>query len=262
MIELTVKSFLNLYDEREAFQLIKILKEYFQRNNSSELEIQSYLEMLLQGVPIQYVLEEAFFYDTYFKVSKDVLIPRPETEELVHHILNNHTNSNLDVIDIGTGSGCIPIVLKLKRNKWNIDALDISIDALNISLLNAEKHKVIINFINYNFIHKDFKFTKKYDLIISNPPYIPVSEKSLMHNNVLDYEPHLALFVEDSNPLVFYEQIAQKSYNALKENGRIYVEINEFFSKETLQIFRDYNYREVTLMKDLGGKERFVIAAL
>lgn len=216
---------------------------------------------LQQSEPIQYILNEAWFYDIPFFVNQSVLIPRPETEELVDWIIKDHRGKqDLSIFDIGTGSGCIPVILKRKMPQSEVSSCDISNEALLVARKNARKHKTEINFIQSDFLNKEnWSSFPKSDIIVSNPPYIPQKEKGLMHDNVVAHEPHLALFVEDGNPLIFYAAIAEAGKTLLKNNGMIYVEIFEGLGKETQLLFEGQGFSTV-LKKDMQGKDRFIKA--
>ncbi|HTG55523.1 MAG TPA: peptide chain release factor N(5)-glutamine methyltransferase [Niabella sp.] len=216
---------------------------------------------LQQSEPIQYILNEAWFYDIPFYVNQSVLIPRPETEELVDWIIKDHKEKqDLAILDIGTGSGCIPVILKRKIPQSEVSSCDISKEALLVAQKNARKHKTEINFIQSDFLNREnWPNFSKSDIIVSNPPYIPQQEKRLMHDNVLAHEPHLALFVEDSNPLVFYAAIAEAGKTLLKDNGTIYVEIFEGLGTETQLLFESQGFNPI-LKKDMQGKDRFIKA--
>ncbi len=218
-------------------------------------------QRLQKSEPIQYILNEAWFYDIPFYVNQSVLIPRPETEELVDWIIKDHKESpDLHILDIGTGSGCIPIILKRKIPQSQVSSCDISGEALLVAQKNARKHKTEINFIQSDFLNKEnWSAFSKSDIIVSNPPYIPQQEKSLMHDNVLAHEPHLALFVEDNNPLIFYAAIAEAGKTLLKDRGTIYVEIFEGLGQETQLLFEQQGFSAI-LKKDMQGKDRFIKA--
>ena len=205
-----------------------------------------------KNIPIQYILGETYFYNLKFNVNSSTLIPRPETEELVRYILSHNFSS---VLDIGTGSGCIAISIA-KNSNVSIDAIDNSKDALVIAKSNA-----ILNSVDVNFIFNDvFEFSnaKKYDLIVSNPPYVLNSEKKYMHQNVIDYEPHNALFVEDSNPLIFYEKIALIASKNLNINGLLFFEINERFGDQIIDLLSKLNFVDIELKKDINGRDRII----
>ncbi len=220
--------------------------------------------------PIQYILGETEFYGLSFNVNPEVLIPRPETEELVDLIIKeiNATRGNRDgsvrVLDIGTGSGCIAVSLAKNIPDATVYAIDISPGALAIARQNAEKNQVDVSFVEHN-IFNDFPegiLPDTWDVIVSNPPYVALSEKQNMESNVLDYEPHTALFVPDNQPLLFYERIAEFGLDKLNGKGTIYVETNARYGNETSEIFLRKNYKEVSLYKDMAGKDRIVKARL
>ena len=216
---------------------------------------QSVVSRLQKFEPLQYILGECEFYGLSLKVSPSCLIPRPETEELVHWILqHNFTNA----LDIGTGSACIPIALA-KHKDAQITALDISSDALSIARENAKKNAVDINFIEQD-IFNDIELKTSFDLIVSNPPYILESEKRLMNNNVLDYEPHLALFVSDKEALIYYKRIIDFSKVHLQKEGLLFLEINEQKSVEIKELLENNGFENVLIKKDMQGKNRMVKA--
>tara|TARA_B100000767_G_scaffold256844_1_gene264225 strand:- start:2502 stop:3335 length:834 start_codon:yes stop_codon:yes gene_type:complete len=217
-------------------------------------KINQIIYALKENIPIQYILGEAEFYGLKFKVNEHTLIPRPETEELVEWILEHEFTS---VLDIGTGSGCIPIAVKKNKNV-EITAIDISESALCVAKENAR-----INEVEINFLVKDiFKMTSlpKVDVIISNPPYVLEKEKELMLANVLENEPHLALFVPDNNPLIFYNKIADLSFLSLSKNGLLFFEINEHFGKETVAMLTAIGFVDIELKKDINDKDRMIKA--
>jgi release factor glutamine methyltransferase len=221
-------------------------------------EIQERLQKL---EPVQYILNEAWFYDIPFYVDRNVLIPRPETEELVDWIIKDHKNNDaITILDIGTGSGCIPVVLKRKLASAQIFSCDISKNALDVAGKNARKHKTDIHFMQLDFLDSNsWAQLPKADILVSNPPYIPHSAQSSMHGNVLKYEPHEALFVKDRQPLIFYEAIAAACKSVLLPNGKIYVEIYEGLGKKTAALFERLGYCPV-LKKDMQGKDRMIKA--
>jgi len=213
---------------------------------------------LLQHQPIQYILGYSYFNDLKFTVNKNVLIPRPETVELVQLILKNHDQHTLDVIDIGTGSACIPISLKKERSLWNVTGLDISADALQVASLNVKQHAVEVSLVEADIFA--FQPKQKFDLIVSNPPYVFESEKLQMHKNVLDYEPSLALFVADQEPLKYYERITEIAQQFLNPNGFLYFEINESFAAQTQALLASHAFEYIQIFQDFKGKNRFVSA--
>ena len=209
--------------------------------------------------PIQYITGKAWFYQYIFNVNQHVLIPRPETEELVQNIIQDNQLNCPSIIDIGTGSGCIPISLK-KNMEAEITAIDISYEALSVATKNAKELSASIHFKQLNFLDEsNWDELSCYDIIVSNPPYIRKKEKESMYNNVLNHEPHLALFVEDNNPLIFYEKIARFGNTHLKNQGTIWVEINEALPNETKYVFEKEHYTTL-IYNDLQGKSRILKA--
>jgi release factor glutamine methyltransferase len=213
---------------------------------------------LLQHQPIQYILGYSYFNDLKFTVNKNVLIPRPETVDLVHLILKNHSQDTLAIIDIGTGSACIPICLKKERSLWNVTGLDISADALQVAALNVKQHEVNVSLIEADIF--EYQPKQKFDLIVSNPPYVLETEKMQMHKNVLEYEPSLALFVADQEPLKYYERITEIAQQYLNPNGFLYFEINESFAAQTQALLEKHAFEHIQIIQDFKGKNRFVSA--
>jgi release factor glutamine methyltransferase len=219
---------------------------------------------LLQHRHVQYVLGEAWFMDMRLKVSESVLIPRPETEELVAWILTDlkmAENNQISLIDIGTGSGCIPVAIKKKKAEITVSAIDISREALMTARENTVNEGASIDFIDLNFL-QELEWDKLgcYDIIVSNPPYIKQSEELSMRDNVLKFEPKLALFVPDEDALLFYKAIAKFSVRHLKPKGSIYVEINEMLGKDVVELFEKQGFVDVKLRKDMQGKDRMIKA--
>lgn len=246
-----------LYEQREANNIARILVQ--EMSSYSKQELNEALERLSASEPWQYVIGKEWFYDMVFKVTKDTLIPRPETEELVYHILSNHSNSEITFLDIGTGSACIPIAIKKHRPQWNVSASDVSESALKVAQYNAVQNQVEVDFFMEDILQAK-NVEKKWDIIVSNPPYIPLNEKSLMRKNVLDYEPHLALFVDNEDPLLFYKTIGKYAFENLKIGGMLYFELNDFFAIPTLDEITSLGFREVQLIEDLYGKKRMLSA--
>lgn len=215
---------------------------------------------LLKMEPVQHVTETAYFNGLKLKINKSVLIPRQETELLVKIIKDtNLANHKANLIDLGTGSACIPIALSKEVKNLNLYAIDFSKEAINLAKYNANKHKTEINFALYDIIKdKDFPFAEKFDIIVSNPPYVTESEKKQINKNVIEYEPHEALFVPDNNPLVYYEQILKLSKAIGNKNFKIYFEINENFPNELSKLARKYDYTDITVFNDLNNKPRFI----
>lgn len=210
---------------------------------------------LLNEEPIQYILNTTSFYGLDFICTPSALIPRPETEELVDWILKSEKNK-ISILDIGTGTGCIPISLAKNNTDYTVSALDISDVALELAKDNAQKNEVDISFISADI----FSYTseKKYDLIVSNPPYVRNLEKIKIQNNVLNFEPPLALFVDDDDPLVFYRAILEFAKSNLSEKGSVYFEINENLFNEMESLLASYRFSEIELKKDVFGKYRFI----
>lgn len=215
------------------------------------------LQALKSLQPYQYVIGETEFYGLKFFVNSNVLIPRPETEELVEWILADNPNFSGKIIDIGTGSGCIPITLKKNLSQAEIFALDVSSGALEVAQNNAGFHDVAIQFVEQDFLNFDSSLFGKFDIIVSNPPYIAQSESVEMHPTVLEFEPNSALFVPDAQPLVFYEKIAEFAQNHLNESGKIYIEINQKLGKETEEVFQQVGFK-TQLKKDISGNDRMI----
>ena len=225
-------------------------------NDSNQTLFLNALERLKTHEPIQYVLGKTTFMDLEFKVNNSVLIPRPETEELVRLMLKEDLDGK-EILDIGTGSGCIAISLAKNLSNAKVTALDISIDALEVARENAELNNVVVEFIHADIFK--YQSDKKYDIIVSNPPYVSESEKLLIKQNVLDFEPDLALFVDDVNPLKYYESILNFSSNNLNNTGRIYFEVNENYKHELNKLTQNYEYTIIEFNLDINMKTRFLI---
>lgn len=248
-----------------------VLKSNFEISPEDLTLLKSSTKLLEQEVPIQYILGKTEFYGFPFILNEHVLIPRPETEELVTSVLNKiskleplhpfEKEKKLKILDIGTGSGCIPISLKRSLPFAEITAIDIANEALIIAQKNASLNKVNINFIQQNIL-KTTGLDDIYDIIISNPPYVRVSEKIEIKNNVLKNEPHLALFVEDNNPLIFYSKIAELAKSHLTKNGTLFFEINQYLGKETVELIKLKGFNKIQLKKDIFGHDRIIIASL
>jgi len=227
-----------------------------------ESQLNEYTERLLKHEPVQYVLNECWFYGLKLYVDKNVLIPRPETEELVDWVIRNikFPFKDLKILDIGTGSGCIAISLKRKLRKAEVWACDISNEVLAVAKRNADNLQADINFIQIDFLNEEErnKLTS-FDIIVSNPPYIPQKDKGNMQQNVLAHEPHTALFVSDNNPLMFYTAIADCAVQHLNKDGSIYCEIHENLGKEISEMFLQNNFI-CEIKKDMQRKERMVKA--
>jgi len=230
----------------------------------SYLQVQKLLTVLNDlkiGRPIQHILGEAHFYGSVFKVNENVLIPRPETEELVDWIINENlpdVSVQKTLLDVGTGSGCIPIILKKHLPNFDVSSMDISRKAIEIAVQNAKAIGVEIDFIEADILC--YQSEQKFDVIVSNPPYIRALEKVEMHANVLKHEPHLALFVAHDDPLVFYNAIAAFAKTNLKAKGQLYFEINEYLGKETVELLKAKGFNDIVLRKDMQGKDRMIKA--
>lgn len=246
----TGKSFSDFLTNRD-----KVLSE------EQEQKIIHIVDRLKTYEPIQYILEETEFYGLPFYVNQNVLIPRPETEELVELIINENEGKEVSILDIGTGSGCIAVALAKYIQKANVSAWDFSQGALDIAQQNAENNKVVINFMKVDVLI-GYPTDAKYDIIVSNPPYVLESEKKDMHANVLDYEPHKALFVPDNRALLFYERIADIAKEILNPGGKLYFEINQSKGQETVDMLEEKGFSEIILLQDISKHDRMVRAKL
>jgi len=210
--------------------------------------------------PIQYIIGFTEFYGLKFRVNKNVLIPRPETEELVDLIIKENKNTKkLNILDIGTGSGSIAISLAKNIQQSKVFAIDVSKDTIEVAKINSLENNVQITFIQQNILSKNIDLSlANFDIIVSNPPYVTNFEKELMEKTVLDFEPELALFVEDSNPLIFYKTITEFASKNLNKEGKLYFEINEMFGKKIKTLMQSYNLKDVEIIKDINGKDRIV----
>lgn len=263
---------LDLYESHEAQNLVEWLLEHhlglrrvdmmhFLNEKDLPQALIDNFSRLKMGEPIQQIIGKGPFYGREFLVNKDTLIPRNETEELVHLIIKENPQPGLDILDIGTGTGCIPITLSLEMKEPRVYATDISAEALEIAEKNAELLHAKVQFFRSDILNENIPLYQL-DILVSNPPYIPNQEKSKMHRNVVDYEPELALFVPDSDPLLFYRKIAAKGKAALKQGGKLYFEIHEKYGKEVQNLLLKTGYSEVQIIQDLNGKDRIVKALL
>lgn len=256
LFEITCEHFLGWNRIEQKLKLNERLSE------SELLDFHFTLKRLKTHEPIQHILEAAPFMGLMLKVSSETLIPRPETEELVDLIIKNIQNEET-FLDIGTGSGCIPIAIKKAIPSLSVFATDVSAKALNIAIHNAQSNHTEINFGIHNILSEDLlsnEFPKQFDLIVSNPPYVRNQEKSEMERSVLDFEPHLALFVDDDDPLLFYRSIAMKGKDWLKPNGKIYFEINQYLAEETKQMMLELGYKNIEIIKDINNNFRILYA--
>jgi release factor glutamine methyltransferase len=265
------------YGDREAASISRwLFDDYFgikAQNTNDELMFETFLktdflsikERLLNGEPIQYITGFAWFYGLKFKVNPNVLIPRPETEELVEWVLQTvGKRSDVKILDIGTGSGCIPVTLKIKNPSLDVTAVDISEGALITASRNAYRQNADVTFQRLDILNTDeWAKLNTFNIIISNPPYIPTAEKALMERNVLAFEPELALFVEDDNALIFYEKIAEFAQKHLYTEGVIsylFFECNQYNAGEVVQMLQKMGFSDVELRKDMSGNDRMIRA--
>lgn len=258
----------NVISYRKSDYLLK-KDEVISTENLNKLA--AILTLLHTGKPIQYIVGETIFYGLPFKVNPSVLIPRPETEELVEWVLEavealKHPTDNrqpLTLIDIGTGSGCIAIALKKNLPDANVSAIDIAKDSLDTAQQNADLNGVEVDFIHQDILQTpNSRLKLQYSIIVSNPPYIKEDEKLAMHENVLKNEPHSALFVSNEKPLIFYDAIADFALKNLTENGLLFFEINEYLGQQTVDLLKHKGFKNIELRKDMQGKDRMIMASL
>ena len=231
-------------------------------NHLSDAEMQKLTEIvgkLKNSEPIQYILGETDFFGLAFYVNGSVLIPRPETEELVQWVLESAENKPIKILDIGTGSGCIAVTLAKKLPSAEVHAWDISEDALEVARKNAERNGVKLIFVKRDMLLEPVS-DEKFDIIVSNPPYVTEVEKTEMQENVLNFEPHLALFVPDDNALVFYEKIADFALTNLNKGGQLFFEINRAKGADIARLLEEKGFKNIELRKDISGNERMVMA--
>jgi release factor glutamine methyltransferase len=273
----------SVYEENEAKSIVYLLLEHYLNLSKTDIlldnhisqvfDFKSIIERLKAQEPVQYIIGETEFYGRRFKVTPDTLIPRPETEELVQLSIINyqstiksfqqeHLSSPIRILDIGTGTGCIAISLACEIPNAQVYAYDISENALKIAKENADRNKANVVFERVDILNLPPFSLSSFSIIVSNPPYVMNAEKSEMEQNVLDYEPHLALFVEDSDPLIFYKAIAEFASKNLTDKGLCVVEINQAFGLETAELFWNQGFRYVEVVKDMFGKDRMVKAIL
>ena len=275
LFEQIAKLFREIYEAPEAQQLSRILVERtldmpFEKiltdtkYEPDELNLQD-LDLMINRVlahePIQYVLEEAHFFGKTFYVNEHVLIPRQKTEELVQEIIIDNQREGLQILDIGSGSGCIGISIALSIKTAQVTCMDVDPNALKVTALNAERLGTSITTVQQDVL-SDELFGSHYDLIVSNPPYIPSGEKSAIPQNVKQFEPSLALFVPDHDPLLFYKRIIECSRLCLNSGGKLYFEIHEHYGEEVAQLCREKGFEWINIVKDLNGKDRIIKAAL
>ena len=263
------------YDQNEVQSMLFIVLERFFNLSKNEIilnptKLFTELELLLvmntvkelkTQKPLAYILGEWTFFDLTLKVDENVLIPRPETEELVQLIINENTSA-ATILDIGTGSGCIALALKNNLPNAKVLAWDISEKALEIAKTNAIDNNLIVDFEYIDILNVDFTLSEKLDIIVSNPPYITKNEIQKMEKNVLNFEPHLALFVNDKNPLLFYDKIADFAMKNLTINGKIYFEINEIYGNEVKYLLQSKGFVKAEIIQDINKKNRLIKARL
>jgi release factor glutamine methyltransferase len=259
--------FFILMEEKLNLQRIDtVLKPDFLIHEEHLADLKNILQRLQKEEPIQYILGSTEFYGLPFFVDKSTLIPRSETEELVTWVieevvkLQSNTLTKLSILDIGTGTGCIPISLAKNLPNAKITAVDISSKALEVAKKNAQLNKVTIDFIELDILTTK-SLPQEFDVIVSNPPYVRALEKVEIKNNVLENEPHLALFVADENPLIFYSQIADLAKQQLSKNGLLFFEINQYLGKETIALLEEKGFKNIELRKDIFGNDRMVKCA-
>ena len=266
------KELSHIYDLKECESLAFIVIHKIFGYNKSEFILHSndticktqkktitnIIEKLKNNIPIQYILEEAYFFNLNFFVNSSVLIPRSETEELANWVINDSVQKN-SFLDIGTGSGCLIITLS-KFLTGTFTAIDISSEALKVAKINNKKHNTDVSFIEMDILNKENIISDKFDVIVSNPPYVVSSEKKHINKNVLDNEPHLALFVSDEDPLIFYDNIIKRSKDLLSNEGCLFFEINENFGLEIIELLNDEGFVNIQLKKDINGRDRMIKA--
>lgn len=259
---------LSAYSQAEAENLVFWLLEHHLGLRRADLQpaiapavdrkpLLADFERLLTGEPIQYILGQAPFYGRNFGVTRDTLIPRNETEELVHLILKENPKSELRVLDLGTGTGCIPITLALELQNPEVYTLDVSVQALAVARKNALQLGAQVQFLEGDLLGS-LPNLDLFDVLVSNPPYVPLRDQGEMHANVLNFEPHLALFVPDEDPLVFYRAIGVWGQQLLKRGGKLYLEIYENLADELVQLLLSQGYNQVKVHPDLNGKNRMI----
>jgi release factor glutamine methyltransferase len=270
------KALSGVYDEKEIASLCNIVLSDVASISSSkakalpELElsaehlnsIDKILAELKIGKPIQYILGHTEFFGLDFKVNPSVLIPRPETEELVEWVISSVGSFELaagNILDIGTGSGCIAISLKKNLPGFSVSAMDIAPDALQTAKANAESNQVEIDFVQNDILNNKFEIEhSKFEIIVSNPPYVTFADKRQMHTNVTDFEPHIALFVPEDDPLIFYKAIADFALNNLENGGMLFFEINENYGKQIVDLLNNKSFKNIELRKDMSGRNRMI----
>lgn len=257
-----VESFFNIaLEELKGWKRVDLALNPEVELSADEIEKwNNVLRQLEQQRPIQYIFGHTHFYGLKFNVNENTLIPRPETEELVEWIITENKNTGkIKILDIGTGSGCIAISLAKNLPNAQVFAIDVSADALAVARTNAEINKVDITFMQQDILAAE-SLPQQFDIIVSNPPYVRNLEKVEIKQNVLDYEPHLALFVDDNDALIFYRKIALLAKENSPQNGRLYFEINQYLGEETTTMLENYQFKNIVLKKDIYGNDRMIAA--
>jgi release factor glutamine methyltransferase len=252
-----------VFQEKLGLSRVQLaLQKQFELDDKNRKLVFQIAEKLMEGHPVQQLIGSVHFLNARLRINKNVLIPRPETEELVQWVIQeNKEKQEIMVLDIGTGSGCIAISVAQALHESFVSALDISQPAIELARINAIANNAQVDFINMDVLQEDnWKRLKFFDVMVSNPPYIRESEKSEMHINVVNHEPHEALFVSDEKPLLFYERIGEMGTRHLARSGRLYFEINEAFGPEVKKFLKNKGYKEIKLRKDINGKDRMVRA--
>lgn len=278
------KELLSIYDSREAANISdlvfehvtglkkwqrQILRDTDEKNFVSEDQLNETRRILLNLLthkPLQYILHEAWFHKMKFFVDEHVLIPRPETEELVETVIEHVKSSKAPlpyhILDIGTGSGCIAVSLKKALPETSLTAVDVSLEALRVAEKNALEHECLVQFQQLDFLNAcNWPQLKKYHIIVSNPPYIPIAEKEILDKNVSEHEPSCALFVENESPFIFYEKIARFAKSHLHPEGMIFLEVHEMYAAEVAQVLQGHGFRS-QIKQDMTGRDRMIIASL
>lgn len=231
-------------------------------STAQRLDLYKKLERLAQGEPLQYITGFAYFYDLKLNVTPAVLIPRPETEELVEWIIQDHRQQQGHILDVGTGSACIALALAKHLPEMQVEAWDISPSALALAAQNARSHKLNVHFVEQDiFLFEPKDCHRRYDIIVSNPPYVTSHEAQQMEKRVLDHEPALAMFVPEQDALIFYRALAALAAFALDTQGSLYVEISTLYGQECVQLFTEAGFEEVELRKDISGRDRMIKAS-
>lgn len=266
------KELKSLYPEREIESLIRLIFHHLKKYSLTDLALKRHESLsqdeisairaitgrLKAGEPVQYILGYTDFAGMKLTVNPSVLIPRPETEELTGWIAQGAYETG-EALDIGTGSGCIALAIKKDNPGINVSGCDISYEALEIARQNAEAAKLNVRFFITDILRwKDFRWPSKYDLIVSNPPYVTENEKQYMHHNVMNFEPHQALFVSDKHPLMYYEAIVQFSCEMLNPGGDLYFEINERFGSQMIELLKEGGFEKIEIRNDIHGRDRMI----